>query len=103
MRYYLDTEFIEYPGHLDLISIGMVSEDDRELYCVSYDFDATKASDWVKENVIKKLPPVGTHLPRSSIEDNILRFDNRLLVVIKPQNINLRTDRATISLIHPRW
>lgn len=55
MKYYLDTEFIEYPNTIDLISIALVSEDGRELYCESTDFNESKASDWVKENVIKKL------------------------------------------------
>src|SRR5690349_17532726 len=35
MRYFLDTEFIERPGTIDLISIGIVSEDRREFYAES--------------------------------------------------------------------
>ena len=54
-RYYIDTEFIERPGTIDLISIGIVSDDDRELYCVSSEFDGNRADPWVKENVISKL------------------------------------------------
>lgn len=55
MKYWLDTEFIEYPCTIDLISIGIVAEDDRELYMISSEFDESKASEWVVENVIKKL------------------------------------------------
>ena len=55
MKYYIDTEFIEYPHTIDLISIGIVCEDGRELYLISDEFDATKAHPWVKENVIDKL------------------------------------------------
>lgn len=57
MRYFIDTEFIEYPYTIDLISIGIVCEDGRELYAISQDFDITKASQWVKDNVILKLSP----------------------------------------------
>jgi hypothetical protein len=58
-RFYLDLEFIER-GHkhpIDLISIGMVSEDDREYYALNYDCDHEVASDWVKKNVLNCLPP----------------------------------------------
>jgi len=55
MKYYLDTEFIERPCTIDLISIGIVCEDGRELYAESDEFNPSDASDWVKENVIKHL------------------------------------------------
>lgn len=56
MRYWLDTEFIENGHTIDLISIGLVSEDDRELYLLNVDCDWTKASPWVRDNVLNVLP-----------------------------------------------
>lgn len=65
MRYYLDTEFIEgfkkplfgkRRHFIDLISIGIVCEDGREYYAVSNEFDEDDADEWVKKNVIAKLP-----------------------------------------------
>jgi hypothetical protein len=73
MRNYLDTEFIEgfipqrifgikiptwlsKPKHsIQLISIGIVAEDDREFYLISNEFDPRDADPWVLENVIKPL------------------------------------------------
>lgn len=55
MKYFLDTEFIEDGKTIDLISIGIVSEDNRELYLISSEYDYYKASDWVKENVIQPM------------------------------------------------
>src|SRR5258708_33864740 len=55
MRYFIDTEFVEDGHTIDLISIGIVCEDGRELYMQSAEFDAEKASDWVKENVLSHL------------------------------------------------
>ena len=55
MRYFLDTEFIEKPNTIDLISIGIVSEDDREFYRISSEYNYHSASDWVKENVIRQM------------------------------------------------
>lgn len=56
MRYFLDTEFIEDGSTIDLISIGIVAEDGRELYLQSVEFDESKASEWVQEHVLKSLP-----------------------------------------------
>lgn len=65
MKYFIDTEFIEgfhkplfgkRRHFIDLISIGIVAEDGRKYYAISTEFNPKKANDWVKENVISKLP-----------------------------------------------
>lgn len=55
MRYWFDTEFIEDGKTIDLLSIGMVAEDGRELYLQADWTDWEKASPWVKENVLPYL------------------------------------------------
>lgn len=56
-RFVYDTEFIEDGTTIDLVSIGVVSQDGgRELYCVSTEFDPTKAIPWVRRNVLDQLP-----------------------------------------------
>ena len=64
MNYYLDCEFIEdfhkpFFGKkrhfIDLISIGVVSEDNRNYYAISNEYRYKDASVWVKENVIKPM------------------------------------------------
>lgn len=72
MRYFLDTEFIEYPSTIDLISVGIVAEDGREFYAISSEFDESKASDWVEENVIAHLD--GPRDTREGIRTGILHF-----------------------------
>ena len=57
MKYFYDTEFIEDGSTIELISIGVVAEDGREYYAVSTEFDAAAANEWVRENVLDKLPP----------------------------------------------
>jgi hypothetical protein len=54
-KYFLDCEFIEDGKTIDLVSIGIVCEDGREFYAENSEADLSKASDWVKENVISKL------------------------------------------------
>jgi hypothetical protein len=65
MKYFIDTEFIEgfhkplfgkKRHFIDLISIGIVCEDGREYYAISNEFNTKDADNWVKENVINKLP-----------------------------------------------
>lgn len=55
MRYWFDTEFIEDGKTIDLISIGIVAEDGRELYLESRECNLNRASAWVQENVIPHL------------------------------------------------
>jgi len=56
-RYFLDTEFIEDGKTIDLVSLALVCDDGRELYCCNRDAKLELASDWVKQNVIPSLPP----------------------------------------------
>jgi len=56
MKYFLDTEFIEYPCTIDLISIGIVREDGQEYYAINKECDWSKANSWVREHVIDYLP-----------------------------------------------
>lgn len=58
MRIFYDTEFIDDGRTIDLISIGMVAEDGRELYAVSAEFDqaALSRSGWLVDNVWSSLP-----------------------------------------------
>lgn len=48
MKYFLDTEFIEYQNTIDLISIGIVAEDGREYYAENEQCDFSKQDDWEK-------------------------------------------------------
>lgn len=55
MRFWFDTEFIEDGKTIDLISIGIVAQDGREYYAESVECDLSKASLWIRENVIPHL------------------------------------------------
>lgn len=55
MRYFIDTEFnedvdVERPT-ITLISIAIVSEDGRELYCINRDIKKEDCNAWVREHV----------------------------------------------------
>lgn len=72
MRYFYDTEFIDNGKTVELISIGIVSEDGREYYAEAEECDHSKACHWVKTNVISKL--TGPRKPRAQIAAEIKLF-----------------------------
>lgn len=57
MKYFLDTEFIERPGSIQLISIGIVAEDGREYYQIArgFDYQEVWCDDWLRQNVISQI------------------------------------------------
>lgn len=69
MRVYYDTEFIEDGRTIDLVSIGMVADDGRELYAVSSEFDqhALLANSWLAEHVWPALPTTEPHRHRDGL------------------------------------
>jgi hypothetical protein len=74
MRFFYDTEFLERgPEHpLELITLGVVAEDGRELYLANADFDPEHATPWLREHVLPHLPPrsdpVWRHRPEIALE-----------------------------------
>lgn len=55
MNFYLDTEFSERQGSLELISIGIICENGSTFYAESTSFNEVNCNDWVKANVLPKL------------------------------------------------
>ena len=79
MRYFYDTEFIEDGTTIDLVSIGVVDEDGREFYAVSTEFDPDRAGQWVRENVLAKLPPPADPVwcDRAKMRERLMRYFGR--------------------------
>jgi hypothetical protein len=76
MRFFYDCEFIEDGTTIELVSIGVVDENGREFYAVSTGFDPSRAIDWVRRNVLDKLPAPGDAAwrPRERIREELLAF-----------------------------
>jgi len=75
VRYFYDCEFLEDGKTIELISIGIVAEDGRELYLVNRDapWRRIKKHEWLMANVVPKLPrPHGDwilHMPKRWLID----------------------------------
>jgi len=74
LKYWIDTEFIERPYTIDLISIGLIAEDDREFYAESSEVDWSKAGLWTLENVRPQLD--GKGVSREEIGYAVRQFTN---------------------------
>lgn len=77
MKYWFDTEFIEKPCTIELISIGMVNERGQTYYAVSSEFNPDEACEWVKENVLQYIEaetPIEERKPKNQIASEILSF-----------------------------
>lgn len=73
MNIYFDTEFTGLHANTTLISIGMIAEDGRELYCVLNDYDRSQIDGWLKENVIKNLHGT-SRISTSELSEAIIEF-----------------------------
>lgn len=71
-RIWFDTEFIEDGKTIDLLSIGMIREDGATYYAEPAEADHSRASDWVKANVLPHL--TGETKPRAQIAADIVAF-----------------------------
>ncbi len=74
MKIWFDTEFIEDGHTIDLMSIGLIREDGLVYYAECAECDLSRASDWVKSNVIPHLRGGITIAPRALIAAEIIRF-----------------------------
>lgn len=74
MKWFLDTEFYERPGAIDLISIGLVGSDGREVYVenAEFDWDAVPSDHWLQENVCPHLRGGAWLSPVQEIRELIL-------------------------------
>jgi hypothetical protein len=72
VRYWIDTEFIENPYTIDLISLGLVAEDGREFYAESSEVDWSVANQWTQQHVRPQLE--GNGMPRVEIGYGVRRF-----------------------------
>lgn len=73
-KVFFDTEFIEDGRTIDLISIGLIKETGGTLYLESSDCDLSRASDWVKANVLPQLHGPAVQVPRWRMAQCIQEF-----------------------------
>ena len=93
IRIFFDTEFIETPNHIELISIGLLTDHsscsnnadklrDEDYYAVNKDADLSNASDWVHKNVLIEIPnyrSVGNYMKYGASKSEIVHDINHIV------------------------
>jgi hypothetical protein len=107
MKYWFDTEFIEDGKTIDLISIGIIDEDGGEYYAINEDCDLTKASQWVKDNVIAKLPPRNVNQSDWSISPRIkaesLAWSKKSTIALEVIKFIKSSEHGNPDLSYDQW
>ncbi len=75
---FLDTEFTDFKD-MDLISIGIVSQDHHEFYAENSEYNRTWSSDFVKSEVIPKLYGGEHALAYSTLKERLQLWVTELL------------------------
>ena len=72
MKYFMDTEFYEEPGKIELISIGIAAEDGRTFYAENNTPPpGLFADEWLKENVLPGLMYVKSLGQQPDVAENL--------------------------------
>jgi hypothetical protein len=76
MRYFYDTEFLEDGRTIELISIGIVAEDGRELYLINREapWERIEQDAWLMANVVSSLPHRSEWVSRDAIATSVTQF-----------------------------
>lgn len=80
MRFFYDTEFLEDGKTIELISIGIVADDDREFYAVAEEagdgplYERIRRDEWLMTNVVPHLPLKPGTTPTMPFGQNPGRF-----------------------------
>jgi hypothetical protein len=74
VRIFYDCEFLEDGRTIELISIGLVADDDREYYAAASDapWERIRKHDWLVRNVVPHLPVTG----RTSLDSYLANHPN---------------------------
>src|SRR5574344_1391316 len=88
MKLFFDTEFTGLHKDTSLISIGIISEDNKHFYAELNDYDKSQVDEWILKNVI----------------DNLLYNDNTTLFDMdNNKNIIMKDTKANVKKVLLKW
>jgi len=87
MKIFFDTEFTGLHANTTLISIGMISDNNRKFYAELTDFSREQLDDWIKDNVISNLmfkSIINKDITKAmQLEDTLVVLGNKQFVRMK--------------------
>ena len=79
MNIYFDTEFTGLHKDTTLISIGLISEDDKTFYAEFTDYDEPQVDDWIQTNVIDNLNIKDYGVTKDTWNETIIKGNKTLI------------------------
>ena len=102
MKIFLDTEFTGLHKETTLISIGLISENNKTFYAEFNDYDLAQVDAWIMKNIISNLimkePKPGEEYIVSRTEDNPIGND-----IYQGYNLKMRGNKKEIKEELTRW
>lgn len=101
-NYFYDTEFLDDGKTIELISIGIVTDDRREYYAVNADcdFPRIRRDDWLWENVVPSLPTTKQNWDDPPFGRAVTELD-RTSALVKPKWVIANEVRDFITACIP--
>ena len=96
MKIFLDSEFTKLDKDGELISLGLVTEDNREFYAEFNDYDENQIDDWLQENVINNLVFKDVLIELNG-RDTYAHYDVSLLSIPKSKKVTIKSCKHTIG------
>ena len=84
MKIFFDTEFTGLHQNTTLISIGLISEDNRTFYAEFNDYDIAQVNRWVRENVIPFLQfaEIQTLTPTLALKSYAMKANRQMIRIL---------------------
>ena len=79
MNIYFDTEFTGLHKDTTLISIGLISEDNKTFYAEFTDYDKSQCDEWIQTNVIDSLQIKDYGVNKDTWDETIIK-GNKILI-----------------------
>lgn len=100
MKIFFDTEFTGLHKDTMLISIGCVSEDNRQFYAEFNDYDRTQCDDWIESRVI---PNLRFNNPKDRNHYGVSSHGKSRDSILKNYSVELVGDKKKISDEFTTW
>ena len=101
MKLFFDTEFTGLHQGTTLISLGIVSEDDRTFYAEFSDYDQNSLEEWIRNNVIANL--LFSPAPAGQMEHFKWSRSKPDVPLSKMSNMELRGSAVDIRQLLDNW
>lgn len=94
MKIFFDTEFTGLHAGTTLLSLGLISEDNKKFYAEFNDYDESQINEWIKDNVVAHMSykDVNEYIPE--LKENAIPFTG---------SVSLKSNKETVKAYLTQW